>query len=71
MSKLKINGNDLEFSGHKVARLFDVDQTIKSELESIINQANSSKESMRFQRAYRDGWQDGYEQGFREGKDTL
>ena len=68
MNELRINGNDLELDGQKVARLFDVVGTLRVQLEEAIERANEVEDDSfprKYQQAYRDGWQDGYNKGMK------
>ena len=68
MNELRINCNDLELGGQKVARLFDVVGTLRVQLEEAIERANEVEDDSfprKYQQAYRDGWQDGYNKGMK------
>lgn len=69
MNDLKLNGNDIELNGQKVARVFHVVGTLRDQLEKAINEINTAPEGINkiYQNAYRDGWQDGYNKGHDDG----
>ena len=69
MNDLKLNGNDIELNGHKVARVFHVVGTLREQLEKAINDIDTTPKGMNeiYQNAYRDGWQDGYNKGHDDG----
>ena len=71
MNDLKLNGNDIELNGHKVARVFHVVGTLREQLEKAINDMGAAPEGVNeiYQNAYRDGWQDGYNKGMEGVKD--
>jgi|TARA_R110000796_G_scaffold241123_1_gene362411 hypothetical protein len=57
---IRIIGNDIELGGEKVARIFDVRATLRSELESLINKADTYDEEIK--KAYDRGHDDGTEE---------
>jgi len=68
MPELKLNGNDLELDGEKVARVFDIVGTMRYNLEKAIERTyiDREEEGISWQTAYSEGWQDGYRQGLIE-----
>ena len=56
--EFKIIGNDLEFGGQKVARLFDVNASTRQRLDAAMERLNIIDEEM----------EDAYEKGYKDGR---
>jgi hypothetical protein len=48
--RLKINGNDIELGGEKIARLFDLSSIARSELQKLFDKANDFDLEMELER---------------------
>jgi flagellar biosynthesis/type III secretory pathway protein FliH len=71
---IKLIGNDIELDGIKVARVFDLSGTVRSQLEEAIDIAsgiNLELDKIKEQeydrgheKGYEEGWQKGYDEGY-------
>ena len=55
---LKIRGNDFEYKGNKIGRLFDIPESLKEEIKEFITGYETAKEQ-------------GYEQGYTDAEQEI
>lgn len=70
---IKLIGNDIELDGVKVARVFDLSGTVRSQLEEAIDIASGINleldeiKEKEYDRGHEKGYEEGWEKGYGEG----
>jgi|TARA_R110000796_G_scaffold23332_7_gene66926 flagellar biosynthesis/type III secretory pathway protein FliH len=71
MIDIRIIGNDILLSGERVARIFDIRATLRSQLLQAIDVASGINLDLQEikENSYEQGKEEGYEEGWRKGYD--